>query len=65
MQYQSLVYDVLEFHLNKITMTVAKDKDHPEKGTKKLSYDLTSSDYFWARNAALPFPNVAEDVTTE
>ncbi|KAL6709049.1 Vesicle trafficking between the ER and Golgi [Coniothyrium glycines] len=63
--YQSLVYDVLDFHLNKITMTVAKDKDRPEGGSKKLSYDLTSSDYFWARNAALPFPNVAEDVTNE
>jgi hypothetical protein len=63
--YQSLVYDVLDFNLNKITMSVPMDKDHPEKGAKKQSYDLTASDYFWAKNASLPFPNVAEDVTTE
>ena len=41
------------------------DKDHPEKSVKKQSYDLTASDYFWARNASLPFPNVAEVVTNE
>jgi len=63
--YQSLVYDVLDFNLNKITMSVPVDKDHPEKGVKKQSYDLTASDYFWAKNASLPFPNVADDVTTE
>jgi hypothetical protein len=63
--YQSLVYDVLDFNLNKITMSIPVDKDHPEKGVKKQSYDLTASDYFWAKNASLPFPNVADDVTTE
>ncbi|KAH8725045.1 SEC1 family transport protein-like protein SLY1 [Phaeosphaeriaceae sp. PMI808] len=63
--YQSLIYDVLDFHLNKINMSVPLDKNHPEKGVKKQSYDLTASDYFWARNASLPFPNVADDVTTE
>lgn len=52
-------------HLNKITMTVPVDKDRPEKGSKKQSYDLTASDYFWQRNAALPFPQVAEDVSQE
>jgi hypothetical protein len=56
---------VLDFNLNKITMSVPVDKDHPEKGVKKQSYDLTASDYFWAKNASLPFPNVADDVTTE
>jgi hypothetical protein len=59
------VYDVLEFNLNKITMSVPIDKNNPEKGVKKQSYDLTASDYFWAKNASLPFPNVADDVTTE
>ncbi|KAF2243817.1 Sec1-like protein [Trematosphaeria pertusa] len=63
--YQSLIYDVLSMHLNKITMTVPVDKDRPEKGSKKQSYDLTASDYFWQRNAALPFPQVAEDVSQE
>jgi hypothetical protein len=63
--YQSLVVDVLAMHLNKITMNVPIDKNHPEKGTKKQSYDLTASDYFWLRNASLPFPQVAEDVSQE
>ncbi|KAF2643564.1 Sec1-like protein [Massarina eburnea CBS 473.64] len=63
--YQSLVYDVLNMHLNKITMNVPIDKEHPEKGSKKQTYDLTASDYFWLRNAALPFPQVAEDVSQE
>jgi hypothetical protein len=56
---------VLDFHLNKISISVPVDKDHPEKGVKKQSHDLTASDYFWARNASLPFPNVADDVTNE
>ena len=52
-------------HLNRITMTVPIDENHPEKGSKKQSYDLTSSDYFWLRNSALPFPQVAEDIDAE
>jgi hypothetical protein len=52
-------------HLNKITMAVPIDKNNLEKGTKKQSYDLTASDYFWLRNASLPFPQVAEDVSQE
>ncbi|KAF2198649.1 SEC1 family transport protein-like protein SLY1 [Delitschia confertaspora ATCC 74209] len=63
--YQSLIYDVLSMHLNRITMTVPIDENHPEKGTKKQSYDLTSSDYFWLRNSGLPFPQVAEDIDAE
>jgi sec1 family domain-containing protein 1 len=52
-------------HLNRITVTVPVDESHPEKGNKKQSYDLTSSDYFWLRNSALPFPQVAEDIDAE
>jgi hypothetical protein len=63
--YQSLIYDVLSMQLNKITMNVPVDSDHPEKGTKKQSYDLTASDNFWLRNSSLPFPEVAENVSTE
>ncbi|KAF2003745.1 SEC1 family transport protein-like protein SLY1 [Amniculicola lignicola CBS 123094] len=63
--YQSLITDVLSMHLNKITMNIPVDESHPEKGTKKQTYDLTSSDYFWLRNAALPFPQVAEDIDVE
>jgi hypothetical protein len=29
------------------------------------SYDLDAKDFFWARNAANPFPSVAEDIDTE
>lgn len=35
-------------------------KDQPKKG-----YDLDSKDFFWARNAASPFPSVAEEIDTE
>lgn len=63
--YQSLIYDVLSMNLNKITMNVPVDNDHPEKGTKKQSYDLTASDSFWLRNSSLPFPEVAENVSQE
>ncbi|RMD40981.1 hypothetical protein DV735_g4156, partial [Chaetothyriales sp. CBS 134920] len=60
--YQSLVHDVLKMHLNRITVTVA-DEQNPTP--KPKSYDLTASDFFWARNAPAPFPQVAEDIDTE
>lgn len=36
----------------------------PQKKTKK-SYDLNSSDFFWAKHAANPFPQVAEEIDAE
>ncbi|KAF2193487.1 putative Golgi transport protein Sly1 [Zopfia rhizophila CBS 207.26] len=63
--YQSLSCDVLSMHLNRITMSVPIDEQHPERGSKSQLYDLTSSDWFWQRNAALPFPQVAEDIDAE
>ncbi|RMZ84156.1 hypothetical protein DV738_g554, partial [Chaetothyriales sp. CBS 135597] len=60
--YQSLVHDVLKMHLNRITVTIA-DEQNPTP--KPKSYDLTASDFFWARNASAPFPQVAEDIDTE
>lgn len=58
--YQSLVHDVLTMQLNRITVPVAED------GTQKpKSYDLSANDFFWARNASIPFPQVAEDIDTE
>ena len=36
----------------------------PQKKTKR-SYDLNSSDYFWAKNAPNPFPQVAEEIDAE
>lgn len=61
--YQSLVQDVLQMRLNRITMEV-EDEANPGKVTKK-AYDLTSNDFFWKRNAGAPFPQVAEDIDAE
>lgn len=33
--------------------------------TAKKAYDLDSKDFFWAKNAPNPFPQVAEDIDTE
>ncbi|KAI4140004.1 MAG: hypothetical protein L6R39_006004 [Caloplaca ligustica] len=63
--YQSLVHDVLKMHLNRITIETPIDEENPSKGRTKKSYDLTSNDFFWSRNAGIPFPQVAEDIDTE
>lgn len=60
--YQSLVHDVLKMHLNRITVSMA---DGQNPNGKPRSYDLSASDFFWARNAGQPFPNVAEDIDKE
>lgn len=62
--YQSLVQDVLQMRLNRITMD-ATDATGAAKGSSKTSYDLTSNDFFWQRNAGAPFPQVAEDIDAE
>ncbi|KAK6337517.1 Vesicle trafficking between the ER and Golgi [Orbilia blumenaviensis] len=59
--YQALVHDVLNMRLNRITVETVED----EGKTSKKAYDLTSSDFFWARNAGVPFPQVAEDIDNE
>ncbi|TFK77483.1 SLY1 protein [Pluteus cervinus] len=56
--YQALVSDCLELKLNRVVINQMKDQP-------KRSYDLDSKDFFWARNAASPFPQVAEDIDTE
>lgn len=53
--YQALVSDCLEIKLNRVVVS------HPQK----RSYDLDSKDFFWARNAANPFPQVAEEIDVE
>ncbi|OJJ36457.1 hypothetical protein ASPWEDRAFT_107831 [Aspergillus wentii DTO 134E9] len=62
--YQSLVQDVLQMRLNRITLDSADDSN-PAKGASKKSYDLNSNDFFWKRNAGVPFPQVAEDIDAE
>ena len=63
--YQSLVHDVLKMHLNRITIETPIDENNPAKGRTKKSYDLTANDFFWTRNAGVPFPQVAEDIDVE
>ncbi|KAI9881523.1 MAG: Vesicle trafficking between the ER and Golgi [Pleopsidium flavum] len=63
--YQSLVHDVLKMHLNRITVETPIDESNPAKGVTKRSYDLNSNDYFWSKNAGVPFPQVAEDIDAE
>ena len=58
--YQALVYDVLDAKLNRVTV---QESDKPVAA--KRSYDLDAKDYFWAKNAELPFPQVAEDIDAE
>ncbi|KAL9051571.1 MAG: hypothetical protein Q9162_005926 [Coniocarpon cinnabarinum] len=60
--YQSLVHDVLNMHLNRITVEVPGEQG---KNATKRSYDLTANDFFWAKNASLPFPFVAEDIDAQ
>ncbi|EIW64208.1 Sec1-like protein [Trametes versicolor FP-101664 SS1] len=53
--YQALASDCLEMRLNRVVVA------QPQK----RSYDLDSKDFFWAKNAANPFPQVAEEIDTE
>ncbi|GJJ07194.1 hypothetical protein Clacol_001394 [Clathrus columnatus] len=53
--YQALVHDCLDMKLNRVTVTSPQQK----------AYDLDSKDFFWAKNAINPFPQVAEDIDTE
>ena len=53
--YQALASDCLEMKLNRVVI--------PQP--QKKSYDLDSKDFFWAKNAASPFPQVAEEIDME
>ncbi|KAF3058142.1 Protein sly1 [Daldinia childiae] len=63
--YQSLVHDVLNMKLNRITIETPIDEENPAKGVTKKAYDLTSTDFFWEKNSGVPFPQVAEDIDAE
>ncbi|KAF7549543.1 hypothetical protein G7046_g8315 [Stylonectria norvegica] len=63
--YQSLVHDVLNMKLNRITIETSTEEGGPGKSTTKKAYDLTSNDFFWSKNAGVPFPQVAEDIDAE
>ncbi|GAA5979618.1 hypothetical protein JCM10908_002984 [Rhodotorula pacifica] len=58
--YQALVNDVLGMKLNRVTV------EAPEAGKmSKKTYDLDAKDFFWAKNAQHPFPQVAEEIDLE
>ncbi|CAK5277772.1 unnamed protein product [Mycena citricolor] len=59
--YQALISDCFEMNLNRVVVP-ATTTQPPQP---KRSYDLDSKDFFWERNAANPFPQVAEDIDTE
>ncbi|KAK4121428.1 Sec1-like protein [Parathielavia appendiculata] len=60
--YQSLCFDIFKSELNRITIETPVDSSNPAKGMTKKTYDLAANDFFWAKNACLPFPQVAEDI---
>lgn len=62
--YQSLVHDVLQIKLNRITLEET-DPEKPDAPAVKRAYDLTSTDFFWSKNAAEPFPTAAENLDGE
>ncbi|GAA6021873.1 hypothetical protein JCM10207_004526 [Rhodosporidiobolus poonsookiae] len=58
--YQALVNDVLGMKLNRVTV------EAPDAGRlQKKTYDLDAKDFFWAKNAPNPFPQVAEEIDVE
>ncbi|QRW27200.1 Sly1 vesicle trafficking Sec1-like protein [Rhizoctonia solani] len=58
--YQALVHDVMDMRLSRVSMSTTEGGR-----TQKKTYDLDQKDFFWAKNAANPFPQVAEDIDTE
>lgn len=63
--YQHLIHDVLNMKLNRITIETPVDETNPAKAVSRRAYDLTANDFFWSKNASLPFPQVAEDIDEE
>lgn len=59
--YQSLVQDVLQMRLNRITL----DDELQSGKVSKKSYDINNNDFFWQKNAGAPFPQVAENIDAE
>ncbi|KAJ9049245.1 Vesicle trafficking between the ER and Golgi, variant 2 [Entomophthora muscae] len=54
--YQPLIHDLLELELNRVVV-------QEDQATKK--YDIDVKDFFWAKNAGLPFPQLAEEIDAE
>lgn len=63
--YQSLVHDVLNMKLNKITVETPIDENNLAKGNTKRIYDVSSSDFFWSKHAGAPVVEAADSVDAE
>uniref|UniRef100_A0A8D0CKJ3 Sec1 family domain-containing protein 1 n=1 Tax=Scleropages formosus TaxID=113540 RepID=A0A8D0CKJ3_SCLFO len=65
--YQALIHDVLDFHLNRVTIeeSVGPETGARPKKKNKKNYDLTAADKFWQKHKGSPFPEVAESVQQE
>lgn len=54
--YQALLSDCFSMKLNRVIVS---------EGQKNQRYDLDNRDFFWGRNSASPFPQVAEEIELE
>nr|GAT43942.1 Sly1 vesicle trafficking sec1-like protein [Mycena chlorophos] len=59
--YQALISDCFQMNLNRVVVPATTT----QPAQPKRNYDLDSKDFFWARNAANPFPQVADEIDTE
>jgi hypothetical protein len=64
--YQAMTHDVLQYSLNRVTVTEETPSDHGGPSKKKTkSCDLDAADAFWQRHKGAPFPEVAEKIQKE
>lgn len=59
--YQCMVSDVFELRRNTIRLTKFDEHDKPSV----KNYDIDPKDFFWGKNAELPFPDVVENADLE
>lgn len=60
--YQGLIHDLLKYRLNRVTMEVEENDKSGSKKTVVKSFDLDSSEPFFASKASSPFPKVAVEI---
>ena len=66
--YQALAHDVLQYHLNSVSISESTTSDmhagvQAKQKTRKC--DLDNKDTFWVTNKGSPFPQVAERIQQE
>ena len=66
--YQALAHDVLQYHLNSVSISESTNSDVHSGVQSKQKFrkcDLGNNDTFWVINKGEPFPNVAERIQQE